>query len=373
MFPDEFKDTLVRLAETDEDIRTLLGLFAVLKSYTTEESLAKNFTALTGKDCRDPLRVLKRWEILKVGANDEYLCLSGYEDIFNETIAAYAPQPGDLQHFLERALAEGDLAALKMLELLVKIGKLGICGFSQYELLRRDLSSIFSSSAFRRVEEQFIKERSALYGKRRDTEFLALFLSESDLEPVKQRFYAWKQEQLAASPMVTQLEKMLKEQVADARRGIRDYRTNLATQAGMSAEEFEDTVGYFSGFDVDDTSFFFTSNMIVGKDKLYVAVTDQLSSFDILDWKDYPVLFVLEETPKWLGDMNNVFANAYPKLKDRKIALVVPGRVGYANYEQRLLSDLVERLGVDELKELPRALKQDETAVGSQVRPRPES
>lgn len=373
MFPDEYKDTLLRLAETDEDIRTLLGLFAVLKGYTTEESIAKNYTALTEKDCRDPLRVLKRWEILKVGANDEYLCLSGYEDVFNETIAAYAPQPGDLQHFLERALAEGDLAALKMLEMLLKIGKLGICGFSQYELLRRDLSNIFTSSTFRRVEEQLIKERLSLYGKRRDTEFLELFLSEEDLEPVKQRFYAWKQEQLAASPQVKQLEKMIKEQVTEARREIHDHRANLATQAGMSAEEFEDTVGYFSGFDVDDTSFFFTSYMNVGKDKLYVAVTDQLSRFDILDWKDYPVLFVLEETPKYLDDIQNVFANAYPKLKDRKIALVVPGRVAYANYEQKLFSKLVERLGVEELNELPRALKRDERATGSQVKKFPES
>lgn len=373
MFPEEFKDTLLRLVETDEDIRTLLGLFAVLDGYTTEESIAKNFTALTEKDCRDPLRVLKRWEILKVGANDEYLCPSGYEDIFNDAIAAYAPQPGDLQHFLERALAEGDLAALKMLEMLLKIGKLGISGFSQYELLRRDLSSTLTSSTFRRLEEQLIKERLCLYGKRRDTEFLELFTSEADLKPVKQRFYAWKQEQLAASPMVKQLEKMITEQVAEARREIRDYRANMATQAGMSAEEFDETVGYFSGFDVDDTSFFFTSNIIVGKDKLYVAVTDQLSRFEVLDWKDYPVLFVLEETPKWRSDIDNVFANAYPKLKDRKIALVVPGRVGYANYEQKLLSKLVERLGVEELKELPRALKQDETAAGSQVKKSPES
>jgi hypothetical protein len=373
MFPEEFKDTLLRLAETDEDIRTLLGLFAVLEGYTTEESIAKNYTALTERDCRDPLRVLKRWEILKVGANDEYLCLSGYEDIFNEAIAAYAPQPGDLQHFLERALAENDLAALKMLEMLLKIGKLGISGFSQYELLRRDLSSIFTSSTFRQLEEQLIKELLCLYGKRRDTEFLKLFLNEADLKPVKQRFYAWKQEQLAASPMVKQLETMIKEQVTEARREIHDYRATMATQSGMSADEFEDTVGYFSGFDVDDTSFFFMSNMIVGKDKLYVAVADQLSRFDVLDWKDYPVLFVLEETPTWLGDMQNVFANAYPKLKDRKIALVVPGRVAYANYEQKLLSKLVERLGVEELKELPRALKQDERAVGSQVKKFPES
>ncbi|MGC9443761.1 MAG: hypothetical protein ACP5E9_02320 [Candidatus Methanospirareceae archaeon] len=368
MFPEEFKDTLVRLVETDEDMRTLLGLFAVLKGYTTEESIAKNYTALTKKDCKDLLRMLTRWEILKVGANDEYLCLSGYEDIFNEVVAAYAPQPGDLQHFLERALAEGDLAALKMLEMLFKIGKLGISGFSQYELLRRDISSTFTSSTFRQLEEQLIKELLCLYGERRDTEFLELFSEEADLKPVKQRFYTWKQEQLAASPRVKQLVKIITEQVAEARREIRNHRANLATQAGMSADEFEDTVGYFSGFDVDDTSFFYTSSMIVGKDKLYVAVADQLSRFDALDWKDYPVLFVLEETPTWVGDIQNVFANAYPKLKDRKIALVVPGRVGYANYEQKLLSKLVERLGVEELKELPRSLKQDEHAAGSQVK-----
>lgn len=373
MFPEEYKDTLLRLVETDDDMQTLLGLFAVLQGYTTEESLKKNFAALTGKDCKDLLRMLTRWEILKVGANDEYLCLSGYEDLFNDAIAAYALQPGDLQHFLERALAEDDLAALKMVEQLLKINKLGISGFSQYELLRRDLSSTFAASTFQRLEEQFIKELLCLYGKRRDTEFLELFPGETALKPAKRQFYAWKQEQLAASPMVKRLTGIIKEQVAEARRGIHDYRSDLAKQAGMSAEEFEDTVGYFSGFDVDDTSFFFTSDMIVGKDKLYVAVTDRLSRFDALNWKDFPVLFVLEESPKWLGDVHNMFENAYPKLKDRKIALVVPGKVAYANYEQRLLSQLVERLGVEEIKELPRALKQDEHAIGSQVRPRSKS
>ncbi len=372
MFPEEYRDTLSRLAETDEDMRTLLGLFAVLKGYTTEESLTKNFAAITEKDCKDLLRVLKRWEILKVGANDAYLCLAGYEDIFNEAIADYALQPGDLQHFLERALAENDRAALAMLEMLLKINKLGISGFSQYELLRRDISTIFTSSTFRQLEERLINELLCLYGKRRDTEFLELFPRESDLMPVKQRFYAWKQELLAASPVVKQLEQVIKEQVAEARRELRDYRTDMAKQAGMSVDEFEATVGYFSGFEVDEDSFFFTSSVIAGKHKLYVAVTDQLSCFDVLNWKDFPVLFVLTETPKWLGDIQNVFANAYPKLKDRKIALVVPGKVAYANYEQILLSMLVKRLGVEELNELPKALKQDEHAIGSQVRTRPE-
>ncbi|NMX20855.1 hypothetical protein C5S30_00110, partial [ANME-1 cluster archaeon GoMg4] len=72
MFPEEYRSTLLRLVETDEDMRALLGLFHLLKTYTTEETLVRNFTVMTGKDCKDLLKVLVRDEIIKVGANNEY-------------------------------------------------------------------------------------------------------------------------------------------------------------------------------------------------------------------------------------------------------------------------------------------------------------
>jgi len=124
--------------------------------------------------------------------------------------------------------------------------------------------------------------------------------------------------------------------------------------AGLSETDIEKTVGYFSGFDVDDVFLVLTGNMLVGNDTLYVAITDSLSRYEAREWRDSPVLFITAELPKWVGTIENVFKDAYPKLSERRMAIVVPNKVAYANFNQKLLSELVNRLGVTEISEFPK-------------------
>ena len=353
MFPEEYRSTLLRLVEADEDMQTLLGLFHLLKSYTTEETLVKNFTVMTGKDCRDLLKALVRDEIIKVGANNEYLCLSGYEAFFNEIAGRYSLPPGDLSKYFEDTMEDGDKAALKMIELLLKIGKHGIPGFTQYELIKTYISEMFSPATFHSLEEDLIKEQLCIYGKRGENEFLELYQSDDRIKEVKERLRAWKTDQLPEMPVIELLEKEIAELVADARRNIKARRAEMAERAGLSEEELEETRGYFSGFTIDESSLFVAGNMIVDRDTLYVAITDRLSRYDAREWKDYPVVFITEKPPKWLWKIGSAFKDAYPKLSDRKIAIVVPHKVAYANFNQKLLSELVNRLGVSEISEIP--------------------
>ena len=353
MFPEEYRSTLLRLVETDEDMRALLGLFHLLKTYTTEETLVRNFTVMTGKDCKDLLKVLVRDEIIKVGANNEYLCLAGYESFFDEIAGGYSPQPGDLSEYFETALGDGDKAALKMIELLLKIGKHGIPGFTQYELIKTYISGMFSPATFQSLEEDLIRERLCIYGKRGENEFLELYQSDDRIKKVKERLRAWKTDQLPEMPVIELLEKEIAELVADARRNIKARRAEMAERAGLSEEELEETRGYFSGFTIDASSLFVTGNMIVDRDTLYVAITDRLSRYDAREWKDYPMVFILDRVPKWIWNIPSVFKDANPKLSDRKIAIVVPHETAYANFEQKLLSELVNRLGVSEISEIP--------------------
>jgi hypothetical protein len=352
MFPEEYRSTLLRLVEADEDMQTLLGLFHLLRSYTTEETLVKNYTAMTGKDCKDLLKVLKQYEILKIGANNEYLCLSGYEAFFNEIAGGYSPQPGDLSEYFETAMEEGDKTALKMVELLLKIGKHGTPGFTQYELIKTYISEMFSPATFHSLEEDLIRERLCIYGKRGDNEFLELYQSDDRIKDVKERLRAWKTDQLPKMPVIELLEKGIAELVANARRNIKARRSEMAERAGLSEEELEETIGYFSGFTIDESSLFVTGNMIVDRDRLYVAITDRLSQYDAREWKDYPVVFIIEKPPKWLWKIGSAFKDAYPRLSERKIAIVVPHEVAYANFNQKLLSELVNRLGVSEISEI---------------------
>ena len=355
MFPEEYKSTLLSLAEAHgEDMKTLLGLFHLLKDYTTEEALVKNFTVMTGKDCKELLKELRRKEILKIGAYNEYLCLSGYEEFFDDITARYSPQPGNLSKYFENAMEDGDKAALKMIELLLKIGKYGIPGFTQYELIKTYISEMFSPAIFHSLGEDLIKEQLCIYGKRGDNEFLELYQSDDRINDVKERLRAWKTDQLPEMPVIELLEKEIAELVADARRNIKARRAEMAERAGMSEKELEETRGYFSGFTMDESSLFVTGNMIVDRDTLYVAITDSLSRYDAREWKDYPVVFITEKPPKWLWKIGSAFKDAYPKLSDRKIAIVVPHKEAYANFNQKLLSELVNRLGVSEISEIPK-------------------
>jgi hypothetical protein len=354
MFPEQYKNTLLRLADADEDMKTLLGLFPLLKGYTTEETLAKNFTAMTGKDCTGLLKELRRNEILKIGAYYEFLCLSGYEEFFDEIVTRYAPQPGDLPNYVETAIKDGNEAALKMIELLLKIGKRGTLGFAQYGLVKAHISELFSRAILESLEEGLINERLCIYGKRKDNEFLVLHQSEDTIKAVEERLKAWKRDQIAELQVIKTLETEIAELRAEAKKRIGKQRAEMADRAGMSEEELEETMAHFSGFAIDNRSLLISGNMLVDHDSLYVVVTDGLSQYDVRDWKDFPVVFVLERVPKWVGDLRGMFKDAYPKLADRKLALVVPNEVAYANFKQNLLSKLVSRLGVEELKEFPK-------------------
>jgi hypothetical protein len=353
MFPEEYRSILLSLAEEDEDMKTLLGLFHRLKGYTTEETLVKNFTALTGKDCRELLKTLRKRGILKIGAHNEYLCLSGYEEFFNEVAVGYSPQPGDLSKYLDRAMEEGDRAALKLIELLLKISKHGVPGLTHYGLIRDEMSELFSPEVFHSLEERLIKEKLCVYLKKRDEEFLEFYQGGARIKEIKARLRAWKTDKLAKTPLIQSLEQEIEGLVADARRGIEAYKEEMAEMAGLSETDIEKAMGYFSGFDVDDVFLFVTGNMLVDHDTLYVAITDSLSRYEAREWRDYPVLFITAELPKWVGKIEGVFKDAYPKLSERRMAIVVPNEVAYANFNQKLLSELVNRLGVTELSEFP--------------------
>ncbi|MBE0516824.1 MAG: hypothetical protein IBX41_05465 [Methanophagales archaeon] len=354
MFPEEYRSILVSLAEEDEDMKTLLGLFHRLKGYTTEETLVKNFTALTGKDCKELLKTLRKRGILKIGAHNEYLCLSGYEEFFDEVAHGYSLQPGDLSKYIERAVEEGDRAALKLIELVLKISKHGVPGLTHYELIRDEMSELFSPAVFHSLDGELIKEKLCVYAKKRDEEFLEFYQSGDTIKEVKERLRVWKTNKLAELPVKQMLEQEIEGLVADAKRGIGAYSAEMAEMAGLSETEVEKTVGYFSGFDVDDVFLFVTGNVLVDYDSLYVAITDSLSRYEAREWRDYPVLFITAELPKWIGTIEGAFKDAYPKLSERRMAIVVPNEVAYANFKQKLLFELVNRLGVTELSEIPK-------------------
>jgi len=354
MFPDEYRSTILRLVEANEDMKTLLGIFYPLKGYTTEEALEKNFRAMTGKDCKDLLKLLRRERILKIGTYKEYLCLSGYEEVFNEIAAGFSPQPSDLSEYFEKAVKEGNAAALKMIELLLKMGMHGIGEFSQYEIIKSEISEMFSPAVFSSLAEEFIKENLCVYGKRQATEFLKLIQREDEIKEVKERVSDWKTNKLAEMPIKQTVEKEIEKLIEDARRRMeREKRKEeLAETLGIpGSEKVEDTVGYFSEFTPDDTLMFITGNALVEHDTLSFVITDCLSRYEAREWKDFPVVFITERIPKWIRQIDVVFKDAYPKLSERKMAIAVPNKVAYSNFKQKLLFELVNRLGIPEVME----------------------
>jgi len=351
MLLEEYKNTILSLVKGNEDVKTLIGLFHLMDGCTTEEALVKNFNALTGKDGKDLLKLLRQKEILKIGAHDAYLCLSGYEDIFNELAAEYSPQPGDLLAYFEKAVEEEDKATLKVLCLLLNLGRHGLLGTTQYGLLKTDISEIFSPAVFQSVEERLIRDRICVYGEKYETEFLDLYQSDAKKSELKERMWAWKAKELAELPVKQQLEKEIGELVRGARERMRGR--GLADTLGIPESEIvEETSGHFSGFEMDDTFLFLTSDLLLEHDTLHIVIVDSLSRFEAREWKNFPVVFVTDAMPGWLGKTGAVFKAAYPRLSDRKIAILVPNKSAYSNFKQRLLYLLLDRLEVEELPEL---------------------
>ncbi|MEA2053253.1 MAG: hypothetical protein U9O90_10650 [Euryarchaeota archaeon] len=352
MLLEEYKNTILSLVKENEDVKRLIGLFHLMDGCTTEKALVKNFNALTGKDCKDLLKLLIMKQILKVGAHDAYLCLSGYEDIFNVLAAEYSPQPGDLLACFEKAVEEEDKATLKALYLLLNLGRHGLLGSTQYEILKTDISEIFTPAVFQSVEERLIRDRICVYGEKYETEFLDLYQSDAKKSELKERMWAWKAKELADRPVKKQLEKEIGELVRGARERMKGR--GLADTLGIpESETVEETSGYFSGFEMDDSFLFLTSDLLLEHDTEHIVIVDSyLSRFEVLEWKNFPVVFVTDAMPRWLGKTGAVFKAAYPKLSDRKIAIAVPNKGAYSNFKQRLLYLLLDRLEVEELSEL---------------------
>ncbi|NQE06481.1 hypothetical protein C5S32_11485 [ANME-1 cluster archaeon GoMg1] len=361
MYPEEYRSTLSGLIDANEDLKTLLGLFYQLKGYTTDETLVKNFRAMTGKeedDCEGLLKLLRKKSIIKIGAYDEYLCLSGYEAIFDRFAAECSPQPGDLVDYIDKAVEEGEKAKLKMIELLLKMGKHGAGGFTQYASIKMVIAEMFSPAVFQSLENEFIAHNLCVYGKRQTTEFLALYQNQSEdrIEEAKEKLKEWKTNKLT-EPLRETVEKEITELVEGARtRMVREKRKEklAETLSIPGSEMIGDTFGYFSGFSTDDSFLFSTCNALVEHDSLYIVVTDSLSVYEATEWKNFPVVFITEHIPKWIdkSKFEAVFKDAYPKLSERKIAIAVPNEVAYTNYKQGLLLELVNRLGIRKVWEL---------------------
>lgn len=352
MLIEEYKSTILSLIDANEDVKTLLGLFHPMEGCTTEAALVKNFAAITGKDCKDLLNLLRKRKILRIGAYSEYICLAGYEPIFDEITAEFSAQPGDLSEYFEKAVKDGNKAAVKLIELLLKIGEQGITGFTQYDIIKRDMPDMFSAAVFHSLEDDFIKENLCVYGKKHRREFLKLTQSEEKIKDVKERVRDWKSKELAKMPVTKTLEKKIGDFITDTKRAAEGRREDFVEWSKFSPEEMDQLGGYFSGFKMDENFLFLTGDLVVGRDTLHLVVTDSLSRFDVREKRVEPLMFVTAKAPRWLGRFEHIFREAYPRLSERKVAIAVPNKVAYSNFKQDLLYKIVDLLDIQEVSEL---------------------
>ena len=134
---------------------------------------------------------------------------------------------------------------------------------------------------------------------------------------------------------------------------------SLASQMNVPAESkmLKKLIGDFSGFSMDDTFFFLTASFSIFSNFLVVVLTDMLSRYDVREWRTYPdpTLFLVEEMPRWVKDIESVFKDAYPPLSERKIAIAsLKTKEAFANYESDALSIFLERLGISEIQPFPK-------------------
>ncbi|MEA1998189.1 MAG: hypothetical protein U9N61_02535, partial [Euryarchaeota archaeon] len=257
---------------------------------------------------------------------------------------------GDLLAYFEKAVEEEDKATLKALYLLLELGRHGLLGSTQYEILKTDISEIFTPAVFQSVEERLIRDRICVYGEKYETEFLDLYQSDAKKSELKERMWAWKAKELAELPVKQQLEKLIEELVRGARERLKER--GFADTLGIpESETVDETSGYFSGFEMDDSFLFLTSDLLLEHDTLHIVIVDSLSRFEAREWKNFPVVFVTDAMPRWLGKRGVVFNAAYPVLSDRKIAIAVPNKGAYSNFKQRLLYLLLDRLDIEEMSE----------------------
>jgi len=363
--PAEYEHLISEFAEKDEDVRMLLSLVHILRGYSTVPALVKNFKALRGvsdeeamRKCKALTKELRKRGVLWRGFYDEFVCPEGFEEVFERVVSAFVHEvvrKRPLKDFFEECKAKKDTAALKMLELLLKV-PLQERGATQYEMLRADISDMFSPAKFLELEERFIAEGICIYGKKARREFLELRHSEAEKISLRDAMLEYRQEVLStrAEEVERAVGGMLNEMKENS-----ELVKSLASQMNVPAESkiLKKIIGDFSGFSMDDTFFFLTASFSIFSNFLVVVLTDTLSRYDVREWRTYPdpTLFLVEEMPRWVKDIESVFKDAYPPLSERKIAIAsLKTKEAFANYESDALSIFLERLGISEIQPFPK-------------------
>ncbi len=354
MTPEEYRTLLLKVIAR-EDVRTLLGLVYYLREYSSEEALVRNFSAMHGDgECRTVLRALRRWRILGRGPFDEYVPRQGYESVFDEVVPDFIPDSTPISEYLTEAIKSGDEAAIKMIELLLKLTIHGIAGYTQYRLLEEEISEQFSPSVFHALEQRFIADKLCVYGERRGQEFLSLYnQSTEELGRAREILKDKRRKELFQMPVVKMVDDAIRLLAGLSKREPKEWKEIAATWAKMPESDIEKLSGYFSGFRMDVDFLFITGDMLIDRDSLYFVITDRLTRYDIREWRTDPVVFIVSELPVWVEKpaLKLVFNDAYPKFSDRKIAIAAPGGIAYANFKQELLTRFLTQLGINEIRE----------------------
>ncbi len=355
MTPEEYRTLVLKLI-AKEDVRTLLGLVYLLKEYSSEDALIRNFSALRGDgECRMLLKALRRRRILGRGPFDEFIPRPGYESVFDEVVSDFIPASPPISEYLTNAIKSGDEATIKMIELLLKLTIHGIAGYTQYRLLEEEISEQFSPSVFHALEHRFIADKLCVYGERRGHEFLCLYnQSVDELGRAREILRDRKQKELFGMPVVKRVDDTIRSLAGLSKREPKEWKEIVAAWAAMPESDIEKLSGYFSGFKMDEDFLFITGDMLIDRDTLYFVITDRLTRYDVREWRTDPVVFIVSELPAWIDKpkLKLVFNDAYPKLSDRKIAIARPDEVAYANFNQELLTRFLARLGIEEIRTL---------------------
>ncbi len=362
MTPAEYRKMLSRMAANDERVRTIVALVHMLEGYSTIESLARNYNAIrrmndesaADSECRAIVKELRKRGLLWRGFYDEFLCPEGFEDAFEDVASEFVSPPKQLSAFFEECVSKKDIASLKMLELMLKM-PYEHAGMTQYEMLKTEISDMFSPDVFKSIEERMIGEGICFYMKKAKREFLSLRHEEEEKKRVRDALVDFREEYLRdlASSFEKRLSEFADEIKEDAKKMMVE---SLAVKLGVTPKTLDEFICQFSGFSMDDTMMFLTTSFSVMSEVIVIVLTDRLSRYDAYTWHTYPepTLFIAEEMPSWVNEIESVFRNAYPPLKERKIAIASSkSKKAYANFESELLKDMLNSvMDVEEIVQM---------------------
>ncbi|KAF5417548.1 MAG: hypothetical protein C5S38_01535 [Candidatus Methanophagaceae archaeon] len=357
MKPEEYKNLVLGITEKDEGARILQGLVYLLKEYASEEALTKNFVALQGEgkeeECKDLLKTLHHKRVFGIGPYDEYICPAGHEKDFEEIALDYLKAQPKLSAIVKAEVDAGNNAALTMIELMLKMSTHGLPGVTQYEFIKADISDMFSPEVFQALETDFIAKNLCVYGQRAPRhEFLWLYHQTDDERKAAQdMLIEFREKELYKMTRIKEFERLIGEVIAESQQEQKAKKEGLDHWAAFSQEQVDAVSAHFSGFTMDEDFVVLNGNLYVDRDTLHLVITDKLSRYVIREWKDQPVVFVTEKLPKCVQNLSRVFEEAYPCYEERKLAIVVPNEVAYANFDQKLFSRLIARLGIEKCLE----------------------